>query len=877
MRSIRHGLCALLCALPAAAQRPPHPDHHEFEATLQVPYADPGTVARTFGLSFAFPDAEDLMVASWRVEVSDAKGQTLRAFRGETALVDARGEAAIAFDGRDAQGRFLAPGHYRVRLVAWPMSDRQFRSESLPDRATRVDYHLARAGGEAEVQEFGMEVGHPARPAMPTFRGLAFHRGGPPQGVVSESLPAAGSLPYTIFLGNLHSQTNDSDGGGDVSTCTGAQNPQSGPFGPADAYQYAINGGLDLLMCSEHNHLFDGSTGTNASADPVAAKNRFAAGLSEAANFSAAHPGFLALYGMEWGVITNGGHLNIFNPDGLAEWEYNSSNQLIGDYFTAKGDYASLYTFMKSKGWVGQFNHPATTGQFNIGGTDLAYSADGDAVMSLCEVLNTSAFSHNTTETETSHSSYEAAWNILLERGFHLAPTTDQDNHCANWGLSYHNRTGILIPSGTALTLQSFVDAVRARHVYATMDKTAQIILTANGHIMGDRFSNNGPVTLTVDYTAGSGQAVSQVQIFEGVPGSNGSVAQAASVATVTLTPATGSHFYYAKITQADGDMLWSAPVWVDQGTGSGDTQPPTVSASETGATGSITLAATAADNVGVAQVDFYLDGALAGTDAASPYSLAYDSTKLSNGTHTLVAKASDAAGNVGTSATVSFSVNNSITDTQPPVVSASESGTSGSITLAATATDNVGVAQVDFYLDGALAGTDAASPYSLIYDSTKLANGTHTLVAKASDAAGNVGVSSTVSFSVSNGAGTASYTEVEPNNSRTAADSVGDSVATITGYFPSASDNDDWYAVTLLAGHTLTVDMTGPTASGQDYDLYLYSSGGTRLASSTGSSTTEHVSYKNTNTTTPKTIYIDVNRYNSYSRVTPYSLTLSR
>lgn len=785
MRSIRYGLCALLCALPAAAQRLPHPDHHEFEATLQVPYADPGSGARAFGLAFAFPDADALMVASWRVDILDAQGRTLRAFRGETALVDAKGEATVPFDGRDAQGRTLPQGHYRVRLSAAPMSEEQFRGEALPDRATRVDYHLARAGEAAEVQEFAMEMGHPARPAVPEFRGLPFHRAPLAQGVQAESLAATGSLPYTVFLGNLHSQTNDSDGGGDVSTCTGAQNPQSGPYGPADAYQYALNAGLDLLMCSEHNHLFDGSTGTNTSADPAAAKSRFAAGLSEASTFRSAHPGFLALYGMEWGVITNGGHLNIFNPDGLAEWEYTSANQLIGDYFTAKGDYGALYTFMKSKGWVGQFNHPATAGQFNIGGTDLAYSADGDAVMALCEVLNTSAFSHNTTETETSYTSYEAAWNILLERGFHVAPTTDQDNHCANWGLSYHNRTGVLIPNGAALTLPTFLDAVRARHVYATMDKTAQIILTAGGHLMGDRFANSGSLTLTVSYAAGSGQAASQVQIFEGVPGRNGTVTQTAAASTVTITPATGSHFYYAKITQANGDMLWSAPLWVDEGTGSGDTQPPSVTASE--------------------------------------------------------------------------------------------SGTSGAITLAASATDNVGVAKVDFYLDGALVGTDTTAPYSLAYDSTKLTNASHSLVAKASDAAGNVGTSAAVSFTVSNSAGSASYAEVEPNNTQSAANPVGDSVTTITGYFPSTSDNDDWYAVTLLAGHTLTVDMTGPTASGQDYDLYLFSSGGTQLASSTGSSTTEHLSYTNTNTTTPKTLYIDVKRYNSYSYVTPYTLTLSR
>ena len=86
--------------------------------------------------------------------------------------------------------------------------------------------------------------------------------------------------------------------------------------------------------------------------------------------------------------------------------------------------------------------------------------------------------------------------------------------------------------------------------------------------------------------------------------------------------------------------------------------------------------------------------------------------------------------------------------------MSASESGASGTVTLSASASDNVGVTKVEFYVDGALKATDTSSPYSASLDSTTLADGSHSLVAKAYDAAGNVGTSSTVSFSVSNGSG---------------------------------------------------------------------------------------------------------------------------
>ncbi|HEX9082000.1 MAG TPA: Ig-like domain-containing protein, partial [Holophagaceae bacterium] len=350
------------------------------------------------------------------------------------------------------------------------------------------------------------------------------------------------------------------------------------------------------------------------------------------------------------------------------------------------------------------------------------------------------------------------------------------------------------------------------------------------------------------------------------------------------------------------------------------DTQAPTISVSESGTSGTVSFSASATDNVGVTRVEFYVDGSLVGTDAAAPYTYAYNSTQLANGSHSLVGKAYDAAGNVGTSGSVAFSINNSTSgggtttqilgnpgfetgtaspwvassgvldngtseaahsgswkawmdgygsshtdtlyqqvaidptataaslsfwlhidtaettttaandtlklqvrnssgtvlatlatysnlnantgfaqktfdlsaykgqtiqvylvgtengsnqtsfvvddfalnvttsgsgsgggDTVPPTVSASETGTSGTITLSATATDNVGVTKVEFYVDGALKGTDTASPYTMTLDSTTLANGSHSLVAKAYDAAGNVGTSATASFSVSN------------------------------------------------------------------------------------------------------------------------------
>ena len=182
-----------------------------------------------------------------------------------------------------------------------------------------------------------------------------------------------------------------------------------------------------------------------------------------------------------------------------------------------------------------------------------------------CEVMNTSAFSTNEQETETRRSNFEAACNKALAAGYHLAFSSNQDNHCANWGAAYGNRTAILIDRDAALSRDSLFDALRARRVFATMDKHGQLVFTANGRMMGERFDNQGPLQLDVSFSNTRGRKAAAIAIFQGVPGGNGSVTTLSDQPQITLTPSVGPHFYYARITQDDGNLLWSAPVWVNQ------------------------------------------------------------------------------------------------------------------------------------------------------------------------------------------------------------------------------------------------------------------------------------------------------------------------
>ena len=498
----------LLLSVPLLAG-PAQLDHSEFSTSLTAPYLAPPSSARTFTLSFDFPHPVMPFTASWRLDLSRA-GVPIAQWHGKVVLRGAPVDVQVDWAG-----------------------------------AAQAGIYTARLEANGDVQEWDIQVGD-------AFARTA--RFAPPP-----------DLPWDAYLGNLHSQTNDSDGGADLAACHAAAAPQSAPFGPRDAYTYARGHGLDFLLTSEHNHLFDGAAGANANADPDVARARFHGGLSAAFNFTAAHPGFLAMYGLEWGVIAGGGHLNMLNGTELLGWEGGRYGDLVADTVTARGDYAGLYTLMRARGWIGQFNHPASSGQFVVAGVPLGYTPDGDAAMALCEVVNTNAFSSNDTETETRRSNFEGACNQALEAGYHVAFSSNQDNHCANWGAAYTHRTGVLLKRGQPFTRAAFLDAVRARRVFATMDKRGRLILMANGHVMGERFTNRGPLSLDAHFSHSAGMQAAAVKLVEGVPGRNGKVTVLSELASFTFTPTPGPHFYYARVTQDDGNILWSAPVWVTQ------------------------------------------------------------------------------------------------------------------------------------------------------------------------------------------------------------------------------------------------------------------------------------------------------------------------
>jgi len=173
------------------------------------------------------------------------------------------------------------------------------------------------------------------------------------------------------------------------------------------------------------------------------------------------------------------------------------------------------------------------------------------------------------------------------------------------------------------------------------------------------------------------------------------------------------------------------------------DISPPitTITSPADGSTvsGVVSVTASASDNVGVAGVDLLVDGAVYSTALAAPYTFSWDTSKSGKGKHTLQTVAHDTAANVAES----LLVTETVADMIPPAV-AIASPLNGTIvsrnsmfTITATASDNVGVAKVEFYMANKLLATDTSSPYSAAWKVPAKA-GLYTIKVVAYDAAGN-------------------------------------------------------------------------------------------------------------------------------------------
>jgi subtilisin family serine protease len=231
------------------------------------------------------------------------------------------------------------------------------------------------------------------------------------------------------------------------------------------------------------------------------------------------------------------------------------------------------------------------------------------------------------------------------------------------------------------------------------------------------------------------------------------------------------------------------------------DTTPPTASltAPAAGATlkGTVTLSASASDNFGVARVDFYAGSTPLGSDTTAPYSLSWDTRSMSNGAYSLSVVAFDAAGRSSSGGAVNVTIDN---DWLPPTVSltapAAGATVKGTVTLTASASDNVGVTKVEFYDGSTLVGSDTTSPYSLSWNSRTGDNGPRVLTARALDAVGYSTTSAAVTVTADN--------DFTPPSGAITAPTEGSTLTGTVTITANATDDRGVYKVEFYAGSTL-------------------------------------------------------------------------
>jgi subtilisin family serine protease len=313
-----------------------------------------------------------------------------------------------------------------------------------------------------------------------------------------------------------------------------------------------------------------------------------------------------------------------------------------------------------------------------------------------------------------------------------------------------------------------------------------------------------GNVTLTA--TASDNFGVTHVEFYDGTTLLASDATEPYSYVWNTRTAPNGTRPLTVRAYDAAGLVGISAGVSV---TLDNDLTPPTVSFTSpaAGATviGSVSVTATATDNVAVTKVEFYEGATRLSTDTAAPYSFSWNTSTGPNGSRTLTVKAYDVVGNIG-QADRTVNVDNDITPPTATLTAPAEGAVlTGTVTFSATASDNKAVSRVAFFIGTTQVGTDFSAPYTYSYNTRAQSNGAKVITAKAYDAVGNVGTSQAVNVTFDNDL-TAPTTSITSPTS-------GSTVSGITTLTAAASDDRGTITkVEFYVGSTLLgTDTTAP------------------------------------------------------------------
>lgn len=331
---------------------------------------------------------------------------------------------------------------------------------------------------------------------------------------------------WNVYFGQLHAHTNLSDGTGSVE----------------EAFDYASKvENLDFFAVTDHSDSFDNADAGAIDTDGASISAGWAAGKQAAA--SVTNEDFVGLFGFEmtWPEDKQLGHISTFNTPG---WQTRDQEDFENVPTALEHYYKALTTV---PGSVSQFNHPDIIhGDFERFDH---YSPEYDEAISLLEI----AGEDGAVDCEYYH--------LALDKGWHVAPTNNQNNHNGQWGDASRARTVILAET---LTEEALYDAMKDRRVYATQDSDLTVYYTLNGAVMGSILPKSEEAEITVFLSDPTDEAIGNVEVVA----DGGEVIDSAYVGTpsqvLELPVSGGYNYYYLRITQPDGDVAVTAPVWMD-------------------------------------------------------------------------------------------------------------------------------------------------------------------------------------------------------------------------------------------------------------------------------------------------------------------------
>ena len=363
-----------------------------------------------------------------------------------------------------------------------------------------------------------------------------------------------GATKYQHYFGQLHSHTQYSDG--------------SGTLDSALSYIRSLpaSANVQFVAFTDHSNYFDSKNAPNVEAalyDTTLVKDSDASHSWKTykdtiAQFNEDNAGdMVAIGGFEMTWSGGPGHINTFNTPGIVSRNNSTLNNKTDD--AGMKAYYALLRQEEGKNSISQFNHPGTTfGNFK----DFNYwDPVIDSRMYMVEVGN----GEGQIGAGGYYPSYEQ-YIMALDKGWHLAPTNNQDNHKGKWGNANDARDVILTDS---FTEEGIYAAIRALRMYATEDKNLELTYTVNGLMMGSRITEV-PDKLNIEVTVNDPDASDSIAKVE-VVANSGKVAytwdNAAQLSSgklsVTLDPSYS--YYFIRVTQKDGDLAVTSPVWVGE------------------------------------------------------------------------------------------------------------------------------------------------------------------------------------------------------------------------------------------------------------------------------------------------------------------------